>query len=35
MEGLSVDGKDGKFIQSAMEMVVRFSVEVTPQVAEW
>jgi hypothetical protein len=35
MEGLSADGKDGNFIQSAMEMVVRFSVEVTPQVAEW
>lgn len=35
MEGLSVDGKDGKFISSAMEMVVRFSVEVTPQVEEW
>jgi hypothetical protein len=35
MEGLSVGGKDGEFIQSAMEMVVRFSVEVTPQVAEW
>jgi len=35
MEGLSVDGKGGKFIKSAMEMVTRFSVEVTPQVADW
>jgi len=35
MEGISVDGKDGEFIKSAMEMVVRFSGEVTPQVAEW
>jgi|GEM_PF-1957558 len=35
MEGISVDGKDGEFIKSAMEMLVRFSGEVTPQVAEW
>lgn len=35
MGGSSVDGKDGEFIQSAMEMLVRFSVEINPKLAEW
>ena len=35
MEGFSVDGKDGEFIKSAMEMLVRFTVEVTAQIEDW
>ena len=35
MEGFSVSGKNGEFIKSAMEMVLRFSAEVTAQIEEW
>mgnify|MGYP003382005275 CR=1 FL=1 len=35
MEGFSVDGQDGEFIKSAMEMLLRFTVEVTAQIDEW
>jgi len=35
MEGFSVDGKGGEFIKSAMEMLVRFTVEVTAQIEDW
>lgn len=35
MGGSSVDGKDGEFIKSAMEMLVRFSVEISPKLTEW
>jgi hypothetical protein len=35
MGGSTVDGKDGEFIKSPTEMLVRFSVEVTPKLAEW
>ncbi len=35
MGGSSVDGKDGEFIKSAMEMLVRFSVEMSPKLSEW
>ena len=35
MGEISVDGKDGEFIKSAMEMLVRFSVEISPKLAEW
>lgn len=34
IEGSSVDGKDREFIESAMEMLVRFSVEISPKLAE-
>lgn len=35
MGSISVDGKDGELIKSAMEMLVRFSVEISPKLAEW
>lgn len=35
MGGVSVDGKDGRYIQSVGEMLGRFAVEVYPKVAQW
>lgn len=35
MGSSSLDGKDGECIKSAMEMLVRFSVQVGPQLEEW
>ena len=35
MGGSTVDGRDGEFIRSTMEMLVRFSAEVTPRLADW
>lgn len=35
MGGNTVDGKDGEFSKSAMEMRVRFSVEISPKLTEW
>ena len=35
MEGISVDGRNGKLIQSVIEMIVRFPGEVFPKLAEW
>lgn len=35
MGEISVDGKNGEFIQSSMEMLLRFSAEISPRLAEW
>ena len=35
MEGISVDGRNGKLIQSVAEMIVRFHGDVFPKLAEW
>ena len=35
MEGISVDGRNGKLIQSVAEMIVRFLGDVFPKLAEW
>jgi hypothetical protein len=35
MGGISVDGRDGNFIRTVAEMLVRFSGEVFPKLAEW
>ena len=35
MEGVSVDGRNGKLIQSVAEMIVRFHGDVFPKLAEW
>jgi uncharacterized membrane-anchored protein YhcB (DUF1043 family) len=32
---VSVDGRDGEFIQTVAEMLVRFTGEVFPRLAEW
>ena len=34
MEGISVDGRNGKLIQSVAEMIVRFHGDVFPKLAE-
>ncbi len=35
MGGISVDGRDGKFIKTVAEMLIRFTGEVFPRLAEW
>ncbi len=35
MEGFSVDGRNGKLIQSVAEMIVRFHGDVFPKFTEW
>lgn len=35
MGGCSVDGRDGEFIKTVAEMIVRFTGEVFPKLAEW
>jgi len=35
MRGRAVDGEDEKFIRSMMEMLLRFSVEISPKMTEW
>ena len=35
MGGVSVDGRDGEFIKSVPEMLVRFTGDVFPKLAEW
>lgn len=35
MEGVSVDGRDGQFIKTVSEMLVRFTCDVSPKLGEW
>ena len=35
MGGISVDGRDGKFIKTVAEMLIRFTGEVFPRLSEW
>ena len=35
MEGISVDGRDGQFIKTVSEMLVRFTCDVSPRLGEW
>jgi hypothetical protein len=35
MGGISVDGRDGKYIKTVAEMLIRFTGEVFPRLAEW
>ena len=35
MGAISVKGRNGKFSQSVVEMIVRFTGEVFPKLAEW
>lgn len=35
MGGCSVDGRDGEFFKTVAEMIVRFTVEIFPKLAEW
>ena len=34
MSGISVDGRNGKFVQALAEMIIRFTVDVFPKLAE-
>jgi hypothetical protein len=35
MGGISVDGRDGEFIKTVAEMLIRFTGEVFPRLGEW
>ncbi len=35
MEGISVDGRDGQFIKTVSEMLIRFTCDVSLKLGEW